>query len=306
MSQLLTKDRVNTTHQRLTQVMRVQLKNYWHEAKGYQKILYFTGFLLLASAVFHSVVLIVMDSTLKGDVSFRKAISFGEAFGLTAISLAWFLNFVPKKRMIWWTLSSIYAVATFVEVFLVTMQVWRGVPSHFNFSTPFDAAVFSLMGVSIGLHAPLIIGIFLCSVFFLEAPTIFRWAITSGMLLLVTSVVFGIVMIINNSNTIGLFGQMKVPHALALHAAQVLPLLALLLSFTNLSETKRTRFVIVGVLSYSALVVITAFQAFNGHAIVDLSLPIMLIFLTSAALLGITFLGVLNGLRLKKSVRNSR
>jgi len=299
MSQLLTKDRVNTTHQRLTQVISVQLKNYWHEAEGYQKILYYTGFLLLASAAFHTVVLIVMDGTLKGDVSFRKAISFGEAFGFTAISLAWFLTFIPKKRVIWWILSGIYAVVTFVEVFLVTMQVWRGVPSHFNFSTPFDAAVFGIMGISISLHAPLILGMFLCSVFFLEAPTIFRWAITSGMLLLVTSLVFGIVMIINSSNTIGLFGQMKVPHALALHAAQVLPLLALLLSFTNLSETKRTRFVIVGVLSYSALVGITAVQAFNGHAIVDLSLPILLIFLTSAALLGITFLGVLNGLRLK-------
>ena len=280
--------------------MRVQLKNYWHEAKGYQKILYFTGFLLLASAVFHTVVLIVTDGTLRGDVSFRKAISFGEAFGLTAISLAWFLTFVPKKRVIWWTLSSIYVVATFVEVFLVTMQVWRGEPSHFNISTPFDAGVFNLMGVSIGLHAPLILGILLCSVFFYKAPTIFRWAITSGMLLLVSSIVFGIVMIINNSNTIGLFGQMKVPHALALHAPQVLTILALLLSFTDFSETKRIRFVIVGVLSYSALVGITAVQAFNGHAIVELSLPMLLIFLTAVALLGITFLLVLNGLRLKE------
>ena len=299
MSQVLAKSKVSSTNETLTQIIRGQLKKYWDEAESYQKLLYFTGFLLLASAIFHTVVLIVTGGTLKGDISFRKAISFGEAFGLTAVSLAWFLTFVPKKRVIWWILSSIYAVATFVEVFLVTMQVWRGVPSHFNFSTPFDTVVFSIMGISIGLHAPLILGVLLCSVFFLKAPTIFRWTITSGMLLLVISLVFGIVMIINNSNTIGLFGQMKVPHALALHAAQVLPLLGLLLSFTNLSETKRTRFVIVGVLSYSALVGITAVQAFNGHATVDLSLPILFIFLTSAALLGIIYLWVLKSFRLK-------
>ena len=298
MSQVLAKNKVSSTNETLTQIIRGQLKKYWDEAEGYQKLLYLTGFLLLVSAIFHTVVLIVTGGTLKGDVSLRKAISFGEAFGLTAVSLAWFLTFVPKKRVIWWILSSIYAVATFVEVFLVTMQIWRGVPSHFNFSTPFDTMVFSLMGISIGLHAPLILGVLLCSVFFLKAPSIFRWTITSGMLLLVISLVFGIVMIMNNSNTIGLLGQMKVPHALALHAAQVLPLLGLLLSFTNLSETKRTRFVIVGVLSYSALVGITAFQAFNGHPIVDLSLPILLIFLMSTALLGITFLLVLNYLRL--------
>ena len=299
MSQVLGNNELNSANETLFQIIGGQLRKYWNEAESYQKLLYFTGFLLLASAIFHTVVLIVTGGTLKGDVSFRKAISFGEAFGLTAISLAWFLTFVPKKRVIWWILSSIYAVAPFVEVFLVTMQVWRGVPSHFNFTTPFDAAVFSLMGASISLHAPLILGVLLCSVFFLKAPSIFKWAITSGLLLLVIALVFGIVMIINSSNTIGLFGQMKVPHALALHAAKVLPLLALLVSFTNFSETKRTRIVIVGILSYSTFVGISAFQAFNGHPMIDLSQPILLIFLTSAALLGITFLWVLNGLRLK-------
>lgn len=282
-------------HQRLTQVITARLKNYWHEGEGYQKILYFTGFLLITSALFHTVVLIVTDGPLKGDVSFRKAISFGEAFGLTAISLAWFLTFLPKKRVIWWILSSVYTVATFVEVFLVTMQVWRGVPSHFNFSTPFDAAVFRLMGISISLHAPLILGVFAGSVFFLKASTSFKWAITSGMLLLLASLIFGVVMIINNSNTINQFGQMKFPHALALHASQVLPLLALLFSFTNFSESKRTRFVILGVLSYATLVGIAAFQAFNGQALVDMSTPMLLIFLTSMTMLGITFLWVLYG-----------
>ena len=299
MSAVFTTDPVNTTRQRLTQVIGAQLQNYWHEAEGYQKLLYFTGFLLLASAVFHMIVLIVTGGTLEGDVSFRKAISFGEAFGLTAISLAWFLTFIPKKPVIWWILSSIYVVATFMEVFLVTMQVWRGVPSHFNLSTPFDAAVFGLMGVSISLHAPLIVCILLASFFFLKAPSIFKWTVSSGMLLLVVSLLFGIVMIVNNRNTIGLAGQMKVPHALSLHAAQVLPLLALLLSFTNFAENKRTRLVIVGIASYTALVATTAFQALRGLAMVDLSFPTSFIFFSSAVILGITFLWVLNGLRIK-------
>ena len=86
-------------------------RKYWDEAESYQKLLYFTGILLLVSAIIHTVVLIATGGTLMGDVSFRKAISFGEAFGLTAVSLAWFLTFVPKKRILWWILSSIYAVA---------------------------------------------------------------------------------------------------------------------------------------------------------------------------------------------------
>ena len=104
MSQVLGNNELNSINETLFQIIGGQLRKYWDEAESYQKLLYFTGFLLLASAIFHTVVLIVMSGTLKGDFSFRKAISFGEAFGLTAISLAWFLTFVPKKRVIWWIL----------------------------------------------------------------------------------------------------------------------------------------------------------------------------------------------------------
>jgi len=297
MSQVLAKESVDARRKRLTQVMREQLQSYWHEAEGYQKLLYCTGVLLLSSAVFHAIVLMVTRGTLAGDVSFRKAISFGEAFGLTVISLAWFLTFLPKKRLLWWILSSLYSVATFIEVFLVTMQVWRGVPSHFNFSTPFDAAVFGMMGVSISLHIPLIVGIYVSSLFYLNVAGSFKWAISSSLLLLIASQIFGIVMIVNNSNTVGLAGQMKIPHALSLHAAQLMPLLAWLLSFTDFSENKRTRIVMAGIASYTILVVITASQTLIGLAIVDLNLPTLFIFLTSAAILGITFLWALNGLR---------
>ena len=297
MSRSITKNGVDSANQRLPRIMGTQIKKYWHEALGYQKLLYFTGFLLLASAVFHTVVLIVSGGTLHGDVSFRKAISFGEAFGLTAISLAWFLTFVPKKRVVWLVLSSIYAVATFVEVFLVIMQIWRRVPSHFNSGTPFDAAVFALMGVSISLHAPLILGVLVGSAFFSKAPTSLKWAVTSGILLLLASLAFGFVMIANSSHTIGLAGQMKVPHALALHAVQVLPLLAWLLSFTGFRENKRNRIVIAGIASYAALVGITSLQAFNGLAMADLSLLMSCMLFSSAMILGSIFLWALNGLR---------
>ena len=179
---------------------------------------------------------------------------------------------------------------------MVTMQVWRGVPSHFNFSTPFDAAVFGIMGISISLHLPLIVAVLVGSLFSLKADASFKWAISSGMLLLVASQIFGILMIVNRGNTVGQAGQMKIPHALGLHAAQVLPLLALLLSFTNLSENKRARLVITAIASYTALLTISAFQALNGLAMADLNLLMSFIFLTSVAILGITFLRVLKGL----------
>ena len=67
------------------------------------------------------------------------------------------------------------------------------------------------------------------------------------------SLIFGGIMIANNSNLIGTAGRVKIPHALSLHAMQVLPLLALLLRNTSFGEVLRTWLVVVGAMSYAAL-----------------------------------------------------
>src|SRR2546422_10569930 len=84
--------------------------------------------------------------SLEGDTSWRKPTLFGESFGLTCISVAWFLTFLPKRRIRGWLLAGTLGLANLGEVFLVGMQQWRGVPSHLNNSTPFDSAVFLAMG----------------------------------------------------------------------------------------------------------------------------------------------------------------
>ena len=110
----------------------------------------------------------------------------------------------------------------------------------------------------------------LLTFFALQAPPSLTWAIRVGMVLLVAGQLFGIPMIRLGSHTFGAAGAIKVPHALALHGAQVLPVLAWLLLFTNRSETQRTRTVILGAVGYSVLVAISAIQAFGGRAPLDL------------------------------------
>jgi hypothetical protein len=77
----------------------------------------------------------------------------------------------------------VFAAACVVETFLVSMQAWRGVPSHFNMETRFDAAVavtlaiggFTLVVVVVALavsairHPP-------------RLPAAFRSAIQAGLL----------------------------------------------------------------------------------------------------------------------------
>lgn len=50
MAQFFEKSKVNSANETLIQIIREQLRKYWNEAESYQKLLYFIGFLLLASA----------------------------------------------------------------------------------------------------------------------------------------------------------------------------------------------------------------------------------------------------------------
>ena len=297
----LEKKRAPSNTSSIVKVMAAQLKEYWANAENYQKLLYITGFLLISSGVFHTGVLIGTGGTFQGDVSFRKAITFGEAFGLTAISLSWFLTFLPKKRSLWSTLGGIYVAATLTEVFLTSMQVWRGVPSHFNNSTSFDAAVFAIMGISIAMHLPLIVGVLIASLTSLKAPASLKWAIRGSMLIFIAAQVFGIFMITMNSHMVAPAGSMKGPHAIALHSLQILPFLAFLLMFTNCTEARRTRVIVPAISGYIGVTALVAAQAMNGLATFDLNLTVGILFVLSAALLIIAFLRVVNNLRVRSA-----
>lgn len=67
---------------------------------------------------------------------------------LTASGLAWVVGLLassPARR----TMTRLYAITMALEVALITMQMWRGVGSHFNNGTVLDTIVFSAMGLLI-------------------------------------------------------------------------------------------------------------------------------------------------------------
>src|SRR5918993_4166544 len=130
----------------LAAAMGTSLRRYWDERTSYQSFLYAAGVLLLASGLVHSVVFLLDGGGWDGPLSWRKPILFGFSFGITVLSLGWVLSFLPRRRRLGWLLAGPLGVASVAEVLLITMQRWRGVPSHFNEATAFDAAVFNAMG----------------------------------------------------------------------------------------------------------------------------------------------------------------
>jgi len=300
----------------LVRSMLSTLRGYWTHAESYQKFLYFISAILIVSGIFHLGVIIATGGSWEGPVSWRKPIVFGFSGGVSCLSIAWIMTFLPKRRVGGWLLSGILGISMLVEVSLVTMQRWRGVPSHFNFSTTFDATVFTAMGTLIIFVGIVIVVVMFWSFFSLKTSPSMAWAIRVGLIVLVISQVFGNLIIQNgipkvmdfetgefiseglsSTNIFGSSGLMKLPHSLSLHAVQVLPVLAWLLIFTNWSEGQRTRTVMVAIAGYSGLVMASAFQTFSGLAPFEMQLLVVLVIgVSSIGVLG-AYIAALTGLR---------
>ena len=291
-------------------------RSHWAAATSYQRFLYRVGGLLVLSAGFHFLVMIATGGSVEGSTSWRKPVLFGEAFGLTAITIGWVMTYLPKRRAIEWALAGGLAVSTSYEVVWVSVQQWRGVPSHFNYSTGFDTAAFNTAGTMIFLAALAALIVTGWSLFSLSGPASLRLAIRSGLLLLLAGQAFGFAIIENGNSkvfdpqtgeylpeaveqaaTFGDAGSMKVPHALSVHAIQILPALAGLLSLSQSSERRRWWTVLVGAVAYASLVAVSASQTFRGLALFDLMPATVVLFgVSSAGLVG-AYAAAIVGLR---------
>lgn len=281
--------------------MRSSVRAYWNASASYQRFVYLTGVLFALSGIFHTAVFLVDGGAWEGPVSWRKPIAFSFSFALIALSLAWVLTFLPKRHLLGWFVMGTFGVSSAVETALIAMQTWRGVPSHFNLETDFDGLVFSWMGNMIAFVVLSIIAITVWSFISLKAPPSFAWAIKGGLLLMLVGQGLGGLLIregfqevesgtVSSPLIFGAEGVMNVPHAVSLHALQVLPFIAWLALFTRWEEGKRTRVVVVATAGYTGLVVVGVLQAMGGQAPLSFTLVMALLFWTSAALLIAAFL----------------
>ena len=236
-----------------------------------QRFAYVCGAILMVSGVVHFGVYLVDGGSWEGPLSWRKPTVFGLSFGITLVTLSWFATFLRLSRTTGWILLGIFSVASVGEVSLVSMQTWRGVASHFNETTPFDGMVFSMMGMLVSLIGLVTVVIAVRTFVTMDAPASLALAIRLGLVLMVASQAVGVQMIVEGGNTFGSEGALKVPHAFTLHAAQVLPALALLLLVSPGAERRRVQIVALGAAGYATVIASTAVQTYAGRGPLDLT-----------------------------------
>jgi hypothetical protein len=199
-------------------------------------------------------------------------------------------------------------VADSFEVAWVAVQRWRGVASHFNFATTLDTRLFLTGAAAITVTVTVIVAVTVLSFTRLRAAPSMAVAVRAGLLILLVAQGVGGWMIghgvgpasdgvTTGLTTVGAAGVMKVPHAVAMHAIQVLPGLAWLLGFAALPERRRAGLVWAATVGYGALVAVSLAQTAAGLAPLDLGVVAAVLSLLGVLLLGTAFGAALLALR---------
>ncbi|MFB8275566.1 hypothetical protein [Nocardia colli] len=262
--------------------------------------------LLLAVAMAFLVVvsivgMIVDDRVLTGLPIWAKSAKFALSTLIYAVTWAWLIAQLPRwHRLAWWA-GTVAAVGLAVELLIIVVQIVRGTTSHFNFTTPLNAALWNTMGATI-------IGVWTATV--LVSAALFRnpapdrartSAIRAGAVLSVIGAALGMLMPtptaaqmasgskVLGAHTVGLAdggpglpilgwstvgGDLRVPHFVGMHALQVIPLVLIALEFgarrfpVLASVEKRRAISLVVTAAYGALLAVLTWQALRGQSIV--------------------------------------
>ena len=226
-----------------------EVVNFWRRDLAVARAGYTVGAALIASGLVHLAILIVSGASWSGPLSWRKPATFGLSFGLTVMTITWVTSFLRLEDRSRCRLLAAFAITSVVETALVSLQTWRGVLSHFNLETTFDAVVARLLAVGgrtlIGIIAAFTVMSFRAHP---AIPIHLRVAIRVGFLSLCASLLIGAAMIAKGMVLVisghpqaayAAGGVLKPSHAVLMHGILVLPLFAWFLTLTNWSERRQ-------------------------------------------------------------------
>jgi hypothetical protein len=245
--------------------------NIFHEIHRRNRILSITGWIQIGALLLVAVAGAIDTRTVTGINPWIKPAKFYFATTTFVWTIAWFLaELRSAPHWLGWAFSA----AMLIENFLITMQAARGVSSHFNVKTPFDAAVFSTMGAVIALNTVFLA--WLLILFFTKSQPIARgylWGIRFGLLLTILGSFEGAFMAARLSHAVGApdggpglpfiywsttAGDLRIAHFFAIHALQLIPLFAWFVS------RRSPLFVTIFSAAYTCLVYYLFQQAMHG------------------------------------------
>lgn len=257
----------------------------------------------VALLAFAAVMAVADPRLITGQVAWVKPMKFAISITFYSLTLAWMLGYVKGHPRLVGLVGGVTATGFVIELALIVMQVVRGVRSHFNFTTPFDGAVFSTMGSTILVVwlMTLVAALLVVRQKFTDAA--FAWSLRLGLLVSAVGMVVAFLMTSPTpsqaaeiqsgsmpaeigAHSVGVQdggpglpfvgwstegGDLRIPHFVGLHALQVLPLAGFAINrlfAEKLSQRRRAALVWTLGLGYLGFVVLLTWQALRGQSIV--------------------------------------
>lgn len=281
--------------------------------RGPARLLGFAAIAYLLAAAFHLAVFAFDDTPWAGAVSWRKPTVFALSLGLLLWTFGWVLDRLSERRKLAWSLTIAFIVSSTIELGVITLQQWRGRPSHFNDMATSDAVLFGVMGAMVGVMSLMLVALFIWSL--LDRPpaaaasggspadhSVDRIAVWAGMALIMTGLGIGQWLLnlgydyVARFNTVpesviyGEAGVAKFPHAVAFHGIQVFIVLAVLLRRSDLRGRSKRHLMLLATASYTGILLFASTQTLGGRAPFDLDVISGALLAVSVAVLIATLL----------------
>ncbi|HEX8702104.1 MAG TPA: hypothetical protein VF815_24955 [Myxococcaceae bacterium] len=276
------------------------VRTLWNRAWALSPLLTVSTAVMVLGGLFTSAAMVFDPRQLVGEPLWLKPTKFYVSLAIYNATLLYFLSFLSQHRRFVRGVGAILAACGALEMVAITLQAARGVRSHFNVATPFDSAVFAVMGVAILLLwvTMMVVAIVLVRSKLEDRPL--ASALRVGLLVGVLGAALGQFMVTprseqlavakageklveSGSHTFGgkdggpglplvgwstTAGDMRPAHFLGLHGMQVLPFLAVLLARRrNRSESQRLALIRAAGVAYAGLTGVLALQALRGMPI---------------------------------------
>ncbi|MEZ4868753.1 MAG: hypothetical protein R3C14_45925 [Caldilineaceae bacterium] len=251
-----------------------------------------------------TLVLAVVDTRLvTGAPVWIKPLKFAISSILYLGTLLWILSYVEGRRRLVNIVLVATAIGFGVELVAIWLQAGRGVRSHFNVSTAFDATLFSMMGAFVLVIWAMNILAALLLLWQRMPDRTLAWALRLGLLITIVGGSIGALMTqptpdqlatmqaghaptFVGAHSIGVEdggpglpftgwstegGDLRVGHFFGLHALQILPLLGILINRRwgrRLAERRRVALIWIGGLGYLGLTGLLTWQALRGQPLI--------------------------------------
>ncbi|MEI1277289.1 hypothetical protein V6Z05_03105 [Leptospira venezuelensis] len=209
-----------------------------------------------------------------------KPIKFAVSIGIFLWTMAWFLELLGDFPTFRDRVEKYFVISTAVELVLITFQSARGVQSHFNQSSAFDGAIYSIMGMFIFPMIP--VAILMDRKFKLLGSKLDPRVLTAvrfSLWIFTIASVIGVFISARLAHAVGApdggpglplvnwsvnGGDIRIAHFVGIHALQVLPLFA----FLAIKQSWNTFSVKIVSIGYAILVGAVFVNAMLGRPLI--------------------------------------